>query len=78
MNTFKPSKDNIKSYLPAGIILIMLSFLDVIMNSFFQINLVGFLPGTISFFFPLILGFIGLYLIRVEFSGINNLDIHFG
>ena len=45
MNTFKPSKDNIKSYLPAGIILIMLSFLDVIMNSFFQINLVGFFPG---------------------------------
>ena len=75
MNSFKPSKDNIKSYLPAGIILIMLSFLDVIMNSFFQINLVGFFPGTISFFFPLILGFIGLYLIRVEFSGINNLDI---
>ena len=75
MNSFKPSKDNIKSYLPAGIILIMLSFLDVIMNSFFQINLVGFFPGTISFFFPLILGFIGLYLIRVEFSGIRRLDI---
>ena len=39
MNSFKPSKDNIKTYLPAGIILIMLSFLDVIMNSFFHILL---------------------------------------
>ena len=28
-----------------------------------------------SYFLPLILGFIGLYLIRIEFSGINNLDI---
>ena len=36
MNTFKPSKIKYKTYLPAGIILIILSFLDVIMNSFFQ------------------------------------------
>ena len=45
------------------------------MNSFFQVNLVGFFPGIISYFFPLIIGFIGLYLIRLEFSGIRNLDI---
>ena len=56
MNTLKPSKHNIKTYLPAGIILIVFSFLDVIMNSFFQINLVGFFPGIISYFFPLIIG----------------------
>ena len=75
MNILKPSKQNIKTYLPAGIILILLSFLDVTMNSFFQINLVAFFPGIISYFFPLIIGFIGLYLIRLEFSGIRNLDI---
>ena len=75
MNILKPSKQNIKTYLPAGILLILLSFLDVTMNSFFQINLVAFFPGIISYFFPLIIGFIGLYLIRLEFSGIRNLDI---
>ena len=75
MNTLKPSKDNIKTYLPIGVILIVFSFFDVIINSFFQFNLVGFFPGIISYFFPLIIGFIGLYLIRVEFSGIRNLDI---
>ncbi len=75
MSTLKPSKHNIKTYLPAGTILIVFSFLDVIMNSFFQVNLVDFFPKIISYFFPLIIGFIGLYLIRVEFSGIRNLDI---
>ena len=75
MNTLKPSKHNLKTYLPAGIFLITLSVLDVIINSFFKFNLVGFFPGVISYFFPLIIGFIGLYLIRVEFSGIRNLDI---
>ena len=75
MNTLKPSRDNIKTYLPIGIFLIVFSFFDVIINSFFQFNLVGFFPGIISYFFPLIIGFIGLYLIRVEFSGIRNLDI---
>ena len=75
MNNFKPSKNNIKTYLPVGIILIVFSFLDVALNSFFQVNLLGFFQGSISYFFPLILGFIGFYLIRVEFSGIRNLDL---
>ena len=75
MNTLKPSKHNLKTYLPAGIFLITLSILDVIINSFFKFNLVGFFPGVISYFFPLIIGFIGLYLIRVEFSGMRNLDL---
>ena len=75
MNTLKPSKHNLKTYLPAGIFLITLSILDVIINSFFRFNLVGFFPGVISYFFPFITGFIGFYLIRVEFSGIRNLDL---
>jgi len=75
MNTLKPSKHNLKTYLPAGIFLITLSVLDVFTNSFFKFNLVGFFPGVISYFFPLIIGFIGLYLIRVEFSGIRSLDV---
>ena len=64
----KPSKENIKSYLPLGIILIFLSFVDVFINAFFSYNLLGFFPNQISYFSPLILGFIGFYLIRIEFS----------
>ena len=71
----KPSKDNIKSYLPTGITLVFLSLLDVFVNAFFNYDLLGFFPSQISYFSPLIFGFIGLYLIRIEFSGIRSLDI---
>ena len=71
----KPSKENIKSYLPAGIILVSLSFLDVFFNAFLNYNLLGFFPSQINYFLPLMFGFIGLYLIRIEFSGIRFLDI---
>ena len=71
----KPSKENIKTYLPIGIVLVTLSFLDVFINAFFNYNLLGFFPNQISYFSPLILGFIGFYLIRIEFSGVRSLDI---
>ena len=71
----KPSKENIKSYLPLGIIFISVSFLDVFVNAFFNYNLLVFFPSQISYFLPLLFGFIGLYLIRIEFSGIRFLDI---
>jgi general L-amino acid transport system permease protein len=35
----------------------------------------SFLPSQLSYFLPLILGFIGFYLIRIEFSGVRSLDI---
>ena len=70
----KPSKENIKTYLPTGAILICLSLLDVFIYAFFNYNLLGFLPSQISYFSPLIIGFIGLYLIRIEFSGVSSLD----
>ena len=72
---FKPSKENIKSYLPVGITLVFLSLLDVFLNAFFNYNLLGFFPSQISYFSPLVFGFIGLYLMRIEFSGIRSLDI---
>ena len=71
----KPSKENIKHYLPIGITLFFLSLLDVFVNAFFNYDLLGFFPSQISYFSPLIFGFIGLYLIRIEFSGIRSLDI---
>ena len=71
----KPSKENIKTYLPIGIVLVTISFLDVFINAFFSYNLLGFFPNQISYFSPLILGFIGFYLIRIEFSGVRSIDI---
>ena len=54
----KPSKENIKSYLPLGIVFISVSFLDVFVNAFFNYNLLVFFPSQISYFLPLIFGFI--------------------
>ena len=71
----KPSKNNIKTYVPIGLSFVSLSFLDVFVNAFFNFNLMGFLPSQLSYFLPLIIGFIGFYLIRIEFSGIRSLDI---
>ncbi len=71
----KPSKDNIKTYVPVGLSLVSLSILDVFVYAFFNFNLMGFLPSQLSYFLPLILGFIGFYLIRIEFSGVRSLDV---
>ena len=69
------TKDNFNNYLYSGVFLIFISILDVFLNSFFSINATSFLPDFLSFLLPLIIGFIGLYFIRVEHSGIKNLDI---
>ena len=58
-----------------GSFLFFVSILDVFLNSFFSLNLTGFLPGFLSFLLPLILGFIGLYFIRIELTGIKQLDL---
>ena len=71
----KPSKENIKTYVPIGLSLVFLSFFDVFTNAFFNYNLMAFLPSQLSYFLPLLLGFVGFYLIRIEFSGVRSLDI---
>ncbi len=75
MKIFNINKDNFNNYMYAGIFLIVLSILDVFLNSFFLINATSFLPSFLSFVLPLVIGFVGLYFIRVEHSGIKNLDI---
>ena len=75
LNFFKPDKQNLSIYLYTGSFLFFISLLDVFLNSFFTINITSFLPDFISFLFPLILGTLGLHFIRIEFSGIKNLDI---
>ena len=51
----KPSKENIKTYVPLGFSLVSLSILDVFVNAFFNFNLIAFLPPQLSYFLPLIL-----------------------
>ena len=68
----KPSRENIKTYVPIGLLLVSLSILDVFANAFFNFDLMAFFPTQLSYFLPLILGFIGFYLIRIEFSGVHS------
>ena len=70
----KPDKKNLNSFMAIGGFLILIGFIDIILNSFFSINITQFLPGKVSYLSPLILGLFGLYLIRIEFSGNKLLD----
>ena len=70
----KPNKENMTTFVGIGGILIFIGFLDLLANTFLNINFTEFLPSSLSFFTPLILGTIGLYLIRIEFSGNKTLD----
>ena len=64
----------LKTNIYLGSILIFISIIDVSLNSFYKINFTNFLPDMISFLLPLILGTIGLYLIRYDYTGIKRLD----
>ena len=75
LNFIKPNKKNMQSFLFVGCLFIFISILDVLLKSAFKISLTSFLPETINFFFPLIIGTLGFYFIRIEYSGIKNLDL---
>ena len=68
LNFLKPDKENLNTYLYTGSLLFFLSIFDVFINSFFKINITSFLPNLLSFILPLILGTVGLHLIRIEVS----------
>ena len=70
----KPDKKNLNSFIALGGALIFFGFIDIVFNSFFEINITKFLPDTISYLSPVIFGLFGLYLIRIEFSGNKLLD----
>ena len=74
LTNLKPTKEKINTFLPLGSIFIIFAFLDVLTNTFLNQNITGFLPQTLSYIAPLLLGYIGFYLIRIEFSGIKFLD----
>ena len=75
LNFLRPDIENLNTYLYSGIFLIFIAILDVSINSFFNTNITSFLPNFISFLLPLILGTAGLHFIRIEYSGIKNLDL---
>ena len=70
----KPNKENLVTFVSLGCVLICISLLDVLLNTFIGFNLTGFLPSKLSYFAPIILGVIGLYSIRIEYSGSKLLD----
>jgi len=74
MQFLKPTRENLNTSLSIGIPLIALSFIDFLSNTFLNSNITSFLPSTLSYFFPLIIGTLGLYFVRIEFSGIRLLD----
>ena len=69
-----PSRDKLNLFVSIGAFLFVLGIIDVILNSFFEINITSILPRWLNFFTPLIFSFIGLYYIRIEFSGNRTLD----
>ena len=71
---YKPNRDNLNTSLRIGLPIIALAFIDFFGNTFLNTNLTGFLPNSLSYFFPLIAGAVGLYFIRIEYSGIRILD----
>ena len=75
LNLIKQNKNNLYTLLYTGAFLFFISVFDVFLNSFFKVNLTSFLPTTLNFILPLIIGFFGLYLIRIEYSGIKQLDL---
>ena len=74
LNILKPSKNNLNTFILLGSIFIILSFIDILLNTFWDRNITGFLPYSISYFSPLMLGFFGLHFIRIEYSGNRHLD----
>ena len=74
INVLKPRRENFQTYLYIGSGLIFLSIFDVVLRSFFSFNFSSFLPGILNLFFPLIVGLIGLQMIRLEYSGKKIVD----
>jgi len=74
INIFKPDRENLNTFILLGSFFITLSFIDILGSTFFEINITGFLPPSISYFSPLIIGFFGLHLIRIEYSRNKSLD----
>ena len=56
MQILKPNRDNLNTSLSIGLPLIVFAFIDFFGNTFLNTNITEFLPSTLSYFFPLIVG----------------------
>ncbi len=79
MKALKLSKLNLKSKdlllnIYIGVLLLFIGVFNVFLNSFFKIDFLNFLPGNLSLFSPLIIGFIGFYYLRTDRTGYFYLD----
>ena len=70
----KPSREKINLFVGLGTSLFVLGMIDLLLNSFYRVNLTSFLPRALNYFTPLIFCFLGLYYIRIDFSGNRTLD----
>jgi len=70
----KPSREKLNLFVPIGIFLLSLGLIDITFNSLFDVNITSFFPRVLNYFTPLIFGFLGLYYLRIEFSGNKMLD----
>ena len=68
LTLLKPNRESLNLYISLGAVFFSLGVADVTFNIF------GFLPAWFSFFVPLAFCFLGLHLIRIEFSGNKKLD----
>ncbi len=68
LTLLKPNKESLNLYISLGAVFFLLGVADIVFNIF------GFLPTWISFFTPLAFCFLGLHLIRIEFSENKILD----
>ena len=75
LSILKADKKNLNTFIAIGSVLIFIGFIDIILSSFLSTNITAFLPDKISYLTPILFGLFGLYLIRIEFSGIRSLDI---
>ena len=69
----KPNKENLTFRDPRWF-LISISFVDLLINTFLNLNFTSFLPSNLSFFCAINYWNFRLYLIRIEFSGNKLLD----
>ena len=70
----KPNRDKLNLFISIGSTLFLLGIVDVTLNSFFEINITSLLPKWINYFTPILFGFLGLYYLRIDFSGNIRLD----
>ena len=70
----RPTRDKLSLFVPLGISFFVLGIIDVILNSFFGVNITSVLPGWLNFFTPLFFGFVGFHYVRIELSGNKTLD----